>query len=86
MKSILYQLFGLVLVAFITVSQISQAEQVPDLQEFYSPRNNIHLGTERRLSVEGRDLAHMHIHSTPLYGNSTGLMYYYVTVFLGSHR
>lgn len=28
----------------------------------------------------------MHLQSTPLYGNSTGLEYFYVTAFIGSHQ
>ena len=41
---------------------------------------------ERRLSVDGREIMHMHLHTTPLYGNSTDFMYYYVTVYFGSHQ
>jgi hypothetical protein len=44
-------------------------------------------GGERRLSTfgeSGRDLMHMHMQTTPLYGNQTGLEYYYATVFFGS--
>ena len=28
----------------------------------------------------------MHLQSTPLYGNSTDFMYFYTTVYFGSHR
>jgi len=41
---------------------------------------------ERRLSVDGRELQHMHLHTTPMYGNSTDFMYYYVTMYFGTHR
>lgn len=41
---------------------------------------------ERRLSVDGRSMTHMHLQSTPLYGNSTDFMYYYITVYFGSQR
>lgn len=41
---------------------------------------------ERRLSVDGREIVHMHLHTTPLYGNSTDFMYYYITMYFGSHR
>lgn len=32
------------------------------------------------------DLMHTHLQSTALFGNSTGLEYFYVDVYLGSHR
>jgi hypothetical protein len=32
----------------------------------------------------GRRLAHMHLQSTSLYGNSTGLEYFYIDVAFGS--
>ena len=41
---------------------------------------------ERRLSHDGREIQHMHLLTTPLYGNSTDFMYYYITMFFGSHR
>lgn len=47
------------------------------------------LGGERRLSEyeqSGRELMHMHMQTTPLYGNQTGLEYYYATVYFGSKR
>lgn len=31
-------------------------------------------------------MMHMHLQSTPLYGNSTDFMYFYTTVYFGSHR
>ena len=43
-------------------------------------------GNERRLATDGREMMHMHLQSTPLYGNSTDFMYYYVTMYFGSHR
>ena len=41
---------------------------------------------ERRLSVDGRKMAHLPVHTTPLYGNSTGLYYFYVTMLFGSFK
>ena len=43
-------------------------------------------GNERRLATDGREMMHMHLQSTPLYGNSTDFMYYYVTMYFGSQR
>ena len=41
---------------------------------------------ERRLvEHDGRIIQHMHLHSTPLYGNSTDFMYYYITMYFGTH-
>ena len=31
-------------------------------------------------------MQHMHLHTTPMYGNSTDFMYYYVTMYFGTHR
>ena len=42
--------------------------------------------SERRLSTTQRQLSHMHLQGTPLYGNSTDFMYFYVTIYIGSHR
>ena len=77
---------SLFLVVLITVIYQVKAEQ-----EFYRDSESSeyqleHRQIERRLSVSGRELAHWHIQSTPLYGNSTDLMYYYATVYFGSHR
>ena len=48
---------------------------------------NTFKSAERRLHHDGsRELAHLELTSTPLYGNSTDFMYFYVTVFIGSHR
>jgi len=47
------------------------------------------LGGERRLSSldnSGRELMHMHMQTTPLYGNQTGLEYYYATVYFGTQK
>jgi hypothetical protein len=33
-----------------------------------------------------RNLAHVHLQKTPLYGNSTELEYFYITAYFGSHR
>ena len=43
-------------------------------------------GAERRLSASGRNMTHAHLQTTPLYGNSTDLEYFYATVYLGSKR
>jgi hypothetical protein len=53
-----------------------------------APMDSIQLlhGNERRLSTDGRDMMHMHLQSTPLYGNSTDFMYFYVTMYFGSQR
>jgi len=45
-----------------------------------------HGRNERRLSVEGDEIHHMHLRTTPLYGNSTDFMYYYITMYFGSHQ
>lgn len=41
---------------------------------------------ERRLGHDGREIQHMHMHATPLFGNSTDFMYYYITMYFGTHR
>ena len=41
---------------------------------------------ERRLSHDGRQIQHMELLTTPLYGNSTDFMYYYITMHFGTHR
>lgn len=41
---------------------------------------------ERRLSHDGRHIEHMNLLTTPLYGNSTDFMYYYITMYFGTHR
>lgn len=40
---------------------------------------------KRVLHKSGRHLVHMHVESTDIYGNSTGLMYYFTNVYVGSH-
>ena len=41
---------------------------------------------ERRLSHDGRAIQHMHLYNTPMYGNSTDFMYYYITMYFGTHQ
>ena len=41
---------------------------------------------ERVSAVTGRRLYHTHVHSAPLYGNSTDLEYFYVNVRVGSQQ
>ena len=31
-------------------------------------------------------MMHMNMHTTPMYGNSTDFMYYYITMYFGSHQ
>lgn len=38
------------------------------------------------VNASGRSLKHMHLQSSPIYGNSTDLEYFYLTVYLGTHR
>ena len=64
------------LMLFIT---ISKAEQELPISAFAR-------SGERRLSVDGNEMMHMPIHTTPLYGNSTDFMYYYITVYFGTHQ
>ena len=40
---------------------------------------------ERRLAADGQEMLHMYLFTTPLYGNSTDFMYYYITMYFGSH-
>ena len=42
------------------------------------------LGFEQRLLSDGRTLLHTHLQSSPMYGNSTDLQYFFVDVFVGS--
>ena len=74
------------LLVLFTVSILTSADQEFILHPSPNPEQSQYWPVERRLSAEGRELAHMHMQSTPLYGNSTDLMYYYVTVYFGSHR
>ena len=74
------------LIVLFTLSFLTRADQEFILNPSANSENSQHWPVERRLSAEGRELAHMHMQSTPLYGNSTDLMYYYVTVYFGSHR
>ena len=72
----LSNLLFLSLILFIT---IGRAEQEMPLDAFKR-------SAERRLSVDGNEMMHMPIHTTPLYGNSTDFMYYYITVYFGTHQ
>lgn len=77
------RLTGLFLVAAILFfGHLASAEQELPM----SSAGKAALDGERRLSVDGRELVHMHLQSTPLYGNSTDFMYFYITVYFGSHR
>ena len=49
------------------------------------PVNALARSSERRLSVDGNEMMHMDIRTTPLYGNSTDFMYYYIIVYFGTH-
>jgi hypothetical protein len=40
--------------------------------------------TQNKRCLKRRDLLHVHLQSSNLYGNSTELQYFYVDVFLGS--
>ena len=40
----------------------------------------------RTLHSSGRHLVHMHIESAEVFGNTTGLMYYFANVYVGSHE
>jgi hypothetical protein len=40
---------------------------------------------KRTLLEDGRHLVHMHLETSEVFGNSTGLMYYYSNVYFGSH-
>ena len=40
---------------------------------------------ERRLAADGQEMLHMYLFTTPLYGNSTDFMYYYITMYFGSN-
>ena len=70
----------LISVWLLLAGQECRAEQETPMVQFDEKH------TERRLSVDGREMMHMHLHTTPLYGNSTDFMYYYITVYFGSHR
>ena len=66
-------------ITLILLLTISKAEQEMPLDAFKR-------SAERRLSVDGNEMMHMPIHTTPLYGNSTDFMYYYITVYFGTHQ
>lgn len=72
-----------IMVLSISILLASNCEAQQEVPMFFGEGDK---ATERRLSVDGREMMHMHLHTTPLYGNSTDFMYYYITVYFGSHR
>ena len=48
--------------------------------------NKVTVPSETSQGLRKRDLIHVHLQSTNLYGNSTDLQYFYVDVYMGSHR
>lgn len=75
--------FCTVLLTLFLSATLSVVKAEQEMPMAHGPSQQLN---ERRLSVDGRDMVHMHLHTTPLYGNSTDFMYYYITAYFGSHR
>ena len=89
-RAMLGRLSERVLLLAVSVLIMTQvyAQQEAVMRDFelvdgeYGPKHH----NERRLSADGDEMMHMHLFTTPLYGNSTDFMYYYITMYFGSHR